>query len=119
MAEDWKAGHRYDAACAAALAAADDDDDSGTLSKEEGLRWRKQALDWLRANLATAAEVLDDGEPSDRVLIRKQLQHWQSDPDLASLRDPTAIAKLSADEQRWCKELWAGVEALLKASDAK
>jgi tetratricopeptide (TPR) repeat protein len=117
LADDWKAGHRYDAACAAALAAADADD--GALCKDECVRWRLQALDWLRANLEVAADVLDDGEPADRAQVRMQLQHWQCDPDLASLRDSAAVAKLTPQEQRLCTKLWADLVALLKSHNAK
>jgi hypothetical protein len=44
----------------------------------------------------------------------KTLQHWQTDPDLAGLRDPEPPAKLPEPEQEACRKLWADVEALLK-----
>jgi hypothetical protein len=42
------------------------------------------------------------------------LQHWQKDAGLAGIRDPHAVAKLPADEQEACKQLWADVAALLR-----
>jgi hypothetical protein len=50
----------------------------------------------------------------------KALQHWQTDPDLAGLRDPEPLAKLPESEQEACRKLWADVAALLKkAQEAK
>ncbi len=40
--------------------------------------------------------------------------HWQQDTDLAGIRDAAALAKLPADEQKACTQLWADVAALLK-----
>jgi len=42
------------------------------------------------------------------------LQHWQTDPDLAGIRDPQPLAKLPEPEQETCRKLWADVAALLK-----
>jgi hypothetical protein len=55
-----------------------------------------------------------------RLFGSQTLQHWKAVPDLAGLRDETALAKLPEDEQRACRALWAEVEALLKkARDTK
>jgi hypothetical protein len=40
--------------------------------------------------------------------------HWQQDTDLAAIRDAAAMAKLPAEEQKACSQLWADVAALLK-----
>src|SRR5262249_42911465 len=48
-AEGVKAAHRYNAACAAALAGAGQGEDGAKLDDKERARWRKQAVDWLRA----------------------------------------------------------------------
>jgi hypothetical protein len=39
--------------------------------------------------------------------------HWRADPDLAGLRQPESLDKLSADERQECTALWSEVEALL------
>ena len=44
--------HRYNAACFAALAAAGQGEDAAKLDDNERTRLRKQALDWLKADLA-------------------------------------------------------------------
>jgi len=47
------------------------------------------------------------------------MRHWQTDADLAGVRDKEALAKLPAEErQRW-QQLWADVAALLRRSAAK
>src|SRR5262249_7331052 len=51
-------GLRYTAACAAALAACGQGKDSDQLDDEERARWRRQALDWLRKDLASSARRL-------------------------------------------------------------
>src|SRR5262249_38940695 len=62
LADDPESSHRYDAACAAALAAAGLGADAGRLDDQERARWRKQALEWLRANLAVNGRLLESGE---------------------------------------------------------
>jgi serine/threonine-protein kinase len=114
LADDLKAGHRYNAACYAALAGKGQGQDAAGLDDKERSRWRKQALAWLRADLARRTQQLKSGETENRKNVQQTLQHWQRDPDLAGLRDKDAVAKLSADEQDACKNLWADVAVLVK-----
>jgi tetratricopeptide (TPR) repeat protein len=114
LADDLKAGHRYDAACYAALAAAGQGEDSAKLDAKERTRLRQQALDWLRADLALRTRQLESGKPADRAAVQQALRHWQQDPDLAGLRDAAALAKLPAEERAACEKLWSDVAALLK-----
>jgi len=46
------------------------------------------------------------------------LQHWKADPDLAGIRDGSALAKLPEDERKTCRALWAEVEVLLKKAQS-
>jgi serine/threonine protein kinase/tetratricopeptide (TPR) repeat protein len=114
LAEDLQKGYRYDAACAAALAGCGQGRDADKLDKTERRRWRRQALDWLRADLGAWEETVKRGEAEGLQAAREKLQEWQRDADLADLRDPDALAKLPADEQQACRELWADVGALLR-----
>jgi hypothetical protein len=50
----------------------------------------------------------------DRLAIRRQLAAWLRDRDLASVRDPAALARLPADERAAWGRFWADVRALLK-----
>jgi hypothetical protein len=55
-----------------------------------------------------------------RQAIAQTLQHWKADADLATFREAGALGKLSADEQKACRRLWAEVDALLaKCQTAK
>jgi serine/threonine-protein kinase len=114
VADDLKAFYRYNAACYAALAAAGQGGDAAKLDDAERTRLRKQALDWLRADLALRKKQLESGQPDDRTEARNALLHWQRDGDLAGIRDAAALAKLPPDEQKAFTQLWADVAALLK-----
>jgi serine/threonine-protein kinase len=117
LADDLKGGHRYNAACIASLAASRQGEDAGKLDDKERTRLRKQALDWLKADLALRARQVETGKPADRAEMRRVLLHWQQDLDLAGLRDKDALAKLPADEQKAFTQLWADVAELLKNAD--
>jgi tetratricopeptide (TPR) repeat protein len=120
LADDMQAGNRYNAACAAALAGSGQGQDKPPLDEPAKARWRKQALDWLKADLAAWSTALQSGPPQARESIAKTLQHWKADPDLAGLREPTALAKRPPDEQQTCRALWANVDALVtKAAGAR
>lgn len=73
---------------------------------------RRQALDLLRANLTTWRQLLESGRPRDQQAIGQALGRWRQDSDLASLRDPAALARLPADERQALTRLWADVDAL-------
>src|SRR5262249_53552033 len=103
---------------AAALAAAGQGLDAGLLDSKDRSRWRKQALQWLRDDLTALAKRLKSGKPQDRRLVRLRLGNWKCEQELASLRDPAAVARLPADEQQACQQFWAEVEALLNAIDS-
>jgi hypothetical protein len=77
-------------------------------------RWRRQALTWLRGDLARWRQRLAGGKPADRDAVQKHMRHWQRDPDLAGPREEGALAKLPAEERQACQHLWADVEALLE-----
>ncbi len=112
-ADDLEDCHRYQAACAAALAGCGRGDDAAQLDGPERVRWRKQALDWLRAELKAHGELLPVSKPDERRRLQAWLRSWQSDQALADLRDATTVTHWSAAEQESCKQLWAEVQALL------
>jgi serine/threonine-protein kinase len=114
---DMQAQHRYNAACAAALAGCGQGKDDPPPDETAKARWRNQAIDWLKADLAARSKLLEKGPPQARQAIPQTLQHWKVDTDLAGLRDPEALKQLSEDEQKACRALWAEVDSLLaKAS---
>jgi tetratricopeptide (TPR) repeat protein len=114
LANDLQAAHRYNAACSAALAASGKGEGAGKLDDTERVRLRQQARGWLRADLDLWAKQVENGKPPVRAAARQTLQRWQKDPDLASLRDAAALAKLPEAERADFEKLWADVAALLK-----
>jgi tetratricopeptide (TPR) repeat protein len=118
LMDDLEAGHRYQAACAAALAGCGRGEDAAKLSAAEQARWRQQARTWLDGELALLAKKLASGLSSDRLLVQSTLTRWQTDRDLAGLRDANALAKLPADEQALYRPLWDDVAALLRRAES-
>jgi tetratricopeptide (TPR) repeat protein len=112
-AADLEAGHRYAAACAAALAGCGRGADVDKLDEAERGRWRRQALDWLRAHLTSWTKQVEAAKPEFLAVVQQRLPNWQRDPDLAGVRDPTALARLPKAERDAWLVLWADVEALL------
>lgn len=118
LADDLEAADRYYAACSASLAA-DDRGPMTTLDAAVQARWRRQALDWLNADLVLRRKQAATGAASARQTVANKLRIWQNDPDLASLREPARIALLPAEEQTACKKLWQQVKELAaQASEA-
>jgi serine/threonine-protein kinase len=107
---DPRTGHRYNAACAAALAGCTNSEAEIAISEDERARWRKEARAWLRADLVAWSQM-SDRDPAIRALMQRTLTHWQADPDLAGLRDPQALDKMSPSEQEECRTLWNEVRA--------
>jgi tetratricopeptide (TPR) repeat protein len=114
LADDMQKQHRYNAACAAALAGCGQGKDADSLDDKDRPRLRKQALEWLRADLALWTKHAETQKAEDRAKVVQSLKHWQEDPDLASVRDKEHVKKLPAEEQETWKKLWADVEAVLK-----
>ncbi len=99
LADDLNAGHRYNAACAAALAGCGQGADASKLGQAERERWRKQARQWLKADLAAWTRKVEAGPAATRGLARRHLTHWRSDPDLAGLREAGARGHVSGRTQ--------------------
>jgi tetratricopeptide (TPR) repeat protein len=111
LAEDVTDERRYDAARYATQAGGGQGDGAG-LDEAERARWRKQALDWLRADLAGWRKLLEGGKDDDRALAGERLRWWLEDPKFAVLRDAAALEKLPADEREAWRKVWADVTAL-------
>src|SRR5581483_3107864 len=100
FAADLESFHRYNAACSAALAAAGQAEDAKLLPDKVTNKLRRQALQWLRADLALYAGMAKRDDPKAKAFVRERMQHWQKDPDLASVRDPAELQKLPESERR-------------------
>jgi hypothetical protein len=117
LGDDLQAAHRYNAACAAALAAAAQGKDAGKLDDKERARLRKQALDWLRADLTLCTKQLESDQATDRAEVQRFMKHWQESKDFAAIRDKDALEKLPDEERKAFTQLWADAAALLKKAE--
>jgi tetratricopeptide (TPR) repeat protein len=107
--------HRYHAACAAALAAAGKGGDGDKLDAKGKAKLRQQALTWLQQEL-DFWKGKAKGDPLATQELVTQLSPWQTDPDLASVRDDKALAQLPDAERKDWQALWADVAKLLEQS---
>ncbi len=119
LADDLRTGSRYNAACAAALAGCGQGKEAGNLDNKERTRLRKQALDWLRADLAAWRRLLEKVPGQDHPAIAQQLAHWLEDTDFASVRGEQDLAKLPEAERKDWQKLWAEVAGTLARAQGK
>ncbi|HEV3238477.1 MAG TPA: tetratricopeptide repeat protein, partial [Gemmataceae bacterium] len=117
LADALMNGNRYNAACAAALASTGQGKEDPKPDERQRARLRKQALDWLRADLAAWSKQLDDDRPMLRPTLLQIVGHWKEDEDLAAIRDKGFLAKLPESEREAFRKLWADVDQLLKKAN--
>ena len=119
LADDLQNQLRYNAACAAALASCGRGKDAGGLPDKDYLRFRTQALKWLRDDLAAYRGVLEKEPDKARPVVAQLMQHWQEDTDFAGVRGPEALAKLPEAERREWRKLWEDVADTLSQAAGK
>ena len=112
LADDLPARHRYNAACAAALAGCGRGQDANKLDTNERAGLRKQALDWLRADLKAYRQVMDKSADKAGPEIAQRMQDWLQDTDFTGVRGPAALDRLPEAERGDWQKLWEEVEAL-------
>jgi hypothetical protein len=112
LVNDRRASHAYNAACCAALAGCGQGKDDPPPDDPARAGLRRQALGWLKDELAAWSRLLDGGKPEARAVVRQSLAHWKDDPDLAGLR-PAELGKLPEGERTAWRNLWSEVEAVL------
>jgi tetratricopeptide (TPR) repeat protein len=113
-AEDPRWGNRYRAAYAAALAAAGQGEDAGPLDDEDRARWRRQALDWLRADLKVLGKLQASPRAEDRLLARERVHDFKFHRAVESLRPRGDIGRLPAEEQKDHNGVWYVIEYLFE-----
>jgi serine/threonine-protein kinase len=114
LADDRQAAHRYSAACAAVLAGVGRSKDDPAPDDTARTRFRGQALEWLEQELAVWSKLVESADPKALATVAATLRHWQSDPDLASLRDATALDRLPETERAQWRAVWDDVGRVLK-----
>jgi tetratricopeptide (TPR) repeat protein len=104
----------YAAACAAVRKSVGQRSQETQPGEQERVGPRRQALDWLRADLEQRTLLLKDSKSVDlQALSGWSLYGWQTDPALAGVRDEAALAKLPDAERVQWQRLWMDVAALL------
>jgi tetratricopeptide (TPR) repeat protein/serine/threonine protein kinase len=134
---------RYRAARCAVQAAAGQGLDAGKLDDAAKAQLRRQALEWLQAELARYAQLMAslgrksiDGQGDSGLLgkftrpsaapmaagvlfVLDRMTGWQADPGLASVRDEKELALLPADEPRAWRRIWTEVARVQKQAQAR
>ena len=120
LADGVHDGNRYAAACDAALAGCGRGKDAPT-DEAKRARLRARALAWLREHLEFTSKHLDEGTPKAkaRTDVQRWLRHWQTDPDLACVRESAALDKLPEPEQKEWHQLWADVAKVLELAQTE
>jgi tetratricopeptide (TPR) repeat protein len=116
LAEALQKGRRYNAACLAAQAGGGKGKDAAQLTEKQRADLRRQALAWLRADLAAWRQQLEKDPDKAHPAVRQQMQHWQDDGDFAGVRGTDTLAKLPEAERLEWEKLWEEVAALRKSA---
>jgi serine/threonine-protein kinase len=111
LAADLRKLARYNAARSAVLAAAGQAEDSRPLPDKAQLMLRRQALGWLRADLAAWQK-----QPN-REEVRRVMRRWQEDANLAGVREGQRLGQLPEAERREWLRLWDEVASLAGSAE--
>jgi serine/threonine-protein kinase len=112
LAEDHQSARRFRAARAAALVGSARGEDVAGVGEPEQARWRQQARQWLRADLAAWNQALDRNPSAARDLLSR-VGVWRGDSELAGLFEPAELDKLPPDERKDCVALSKEIDGLL------
>jgi tetratricopeptide (TPR) repeat protein len=119
LADELGPAHRYNAACSAALAGCGQGKDADKLDERERARLRRQAYDWLRADLALWRKQVEDNQANNGSAVLTTMQHWLRDTDLIGVREPSALTRLPAMERLLWQALWARVAETFAQAEGK
>jgi serine/threonine-protein kinase len=114
LAELGPADSRYAGACCAVLAGCRQGKDTAGLTDQECASWRHQALDWLRKDLDSLKKELETGDRQAFGPVQQRLSQWQTDPDLAGVRDKVYLTALPDDEREQWSKHWSDCKELLE-----
>jgi tetratricopeptide (TPR) repeat protein len=113
LADDLDRKFRYDSALCAAQASAGIGEDGASLDDDARSHMRKQALEWLRADLALLTRRMESGKPDERAAAQKTLREWQEEKELACVRESAFLAVMPAEDRTPFKQLWSDVATTL------
>jgi hypothetical protein len=101
---------RFNAACATIFSADGRGPSLTPLSQRPELR--RQARDWLRADLGLWQRVFESNTDRHRAAVHSRMTSWLNDPHLAAIREPQRLRELHPDEQKIFELFWRDVWAL-------
>jgi serine/threonine-protein kinase len=120
LAEGPYAQDHFAAACCAASAGSGRGDGETAAGDPERARWRRQARDWLRADLVSLKKILGGDVPASREYLQISLMKWPLDPALTGLHDAAELARLTPAERQEWRDFWSDHDALYRrAVDSK
>ena len=107
----------YKAACSAVLSGTVRRKKAGMSDEVVQAVWRQYALTWLEDELVVCEKDLHAGRLS-ALLLRKKLEHWRKDKDLAAVREPEGLAKFAESEKKKWADFWHKVDKFLVTIDS-
>jgi hypothetical protein len=102
-------GQRYHAARAAYRAGCGQGRDAADLDEQTRAGFRRQALDWLRAELEAQRRLLEQEPQTACLSVARDLQYWLEAPDEVGVPGPEALGLLPAAERHAWQKFWADV----------
>jgi hypothetical protein len=112
-------GQRYLAARAAYRAGCGQGRDAADLDEQTRVGFRRQALDWLGAELEAQRRLLEQEPQTARLTVARDLQYWLEAPDEVRVRGPEALGLLPAAERPAWQKFWADVAATRARAQGK
>ncbi len=120
LGDDRQFQYWFSAACTAVMAASGKGQNEAPPDATSGADLRRQALRWLKIDLAIWSRMPLSASPQNRALVLRAMRQWRKDTDLVAVRDAEGLASLPDAERSDWLALWAEVDAMIrKAGDAK
>jgi eukaryotic-like serine/threonine-protein kinase len=119
LADDPRDGHRYNGARAAAMAASGRGASEPPLEDTARIKLRRQALEWLKADLAVITSIFEAASPAKRSNIAAAMEQWKRDIDLAGVREPEALAAMPEEDRKVWRAFWADLDSLLDRAGSR
>jgi tetratricopeptide (TPR) repeat protein len=113
LANDLSNGHRYRAGRSAAQAGCGEGEGAAAVPEKARASLRKQALEWLRADLVLRRRQAGSAEAAQRQQAAVKMAHWLADSNLAGVRPGPDQVAMPAEERAAWDALWADVKATL------
>jgi hypothetical protein len=83
--------------------------DADDLDEESRLGFRRQARDWMRAELEARRRLLEQERENAGGTVAHDLQRWLRNNHFAGVRGPEALARLPEAERQAWHQLWTDV----------